>query len=233
MKEQLLSSKECYRTEQDLCVLIAGELACFTRPEMKVERVSYPVMTPSAARGVLEAIFWKPQFHWLIREIWILKPVRWFSIVRNEVKHKASVASTLCWARKGGFYDTKSDHTLRHTLALRDVAYLIRASIILKKANPGQESAFRVRFRRCLRRGACFHRPYLGCREFAAYFSEPGGDETPISWNADLGLMLLGMDYGFGSFGMLQPQFFPAVVREGVLRVPFPAGQSLKCNHAA
>lgn len=231
MKDQLMRYKEPHRHERDLSVLVAGDLACFTRPEMKVERVSYPAMTPSAARGVLEAIFWKPQFRWQIREIWILKPVRWFSIVRSEVKHKASVAATLRWARKGGCFDLQSDHTLRHTLALRDVAYLIRASIVLNKPDPHQEAAFRDRFRRCLLRGACFHRPYLGCREFAAYFSQPRGDEKPIQWNADFGLMLYGIDYGFGPGGTSEPRFFSAVVRAGVLHVPYPSGEGVGYTH--
>jgi len=217
---------------QDLTVLVAGDLACFTRPEMKIERVSYPAMTPSAARGVLEAIFWKPEFQWQIHEIWILNNVRWVSMVRNEVKHKASVAVAGRWARNGGFFDARLDHTLRHTLALRDVSYLIRASIALARADRGQEAAFRDQFRRRVLRGACFHRPYLGCREFAAYFSQPIGNEKPIQWNADLGLMFCGMEYG--PHGPLEPRFFTAVVREGVLRIPlFLTGQSLERSHAA
>src|SRR6185437_8531143 len=147
------------RQERDLSVLVTGELACFTRPEMKIERVSYPAMTPSAARGTLEAIFWKPQFDWKVNEIWILKPVRWLSIVRNEVKHKASARITSGWARTGGYFDSQTDHTLRHTLALREVAYLIRATIVPKSADSGQHAAFRDQFRRRIMRGACFHRP--------------------------------------------------------------------------
>src|SRR2546427_2433632 len=109
-----------------LQVRVWGDFACFTRPEMKVERVSYPLMTPSAARGVLEAIFWKPEFSWRIREIAVLRPPRFFSVLRNEVKGRASVQSAQAWASHGGRYCVEEDHTPRHTLALRDVAYLIR-----------------------------------------------------------------------------------------------------------
>lgn len=221
------------RHGSDLRVLVSGELACFTRPEMKIERVSYPAMTPSAARGVLEAIFWKPQFQWRINEIWILNDVRWVSMVRNEVKHKASVAATTRWASRGGSFDARLDHTLRHTLALRDVSYLIRATIALKRQDLGLQAAFRDQFRRRVLRGACFHRPYLGCREFAGYFSQPTGNESPIQWNADLGLMLYEMAYIPGLYGPAEPRFFPAVVREGVLRIPPSADQSVRCSHGA
>src|SRR5262249_9157319 len=110
-------------------VKVWGERACFTRPEMKVERVSYPMMTPSAARGVLEAMFWKPEFVWRVREIWVLKPIRHFSIVRNEVKSVASEKTARSWASEGGGYFADQDCAQRHTLGLREVAYLIRADL--------------------------------------------------------------------------------------------------------
>jgi CRISPR-associated protein Cas5d len=103
-------------------VRIWGDFACFTRPEMKVERVSYPVLTPSAARGVLEAILWKPQFAWRIGEIWVLKPIRYFSILRNEVNTRASERAAAGWSKYGGGYDASADRAQRHTLALREVA---------------------------------------------------------------------------------------------------------------
>src|ERR1700716_3373474 len=101
-----------------------GDWACFTRPEMKVERVSYPVMTPSAARGLLEAIFWKPEIAWQIREIWVLNAIRYVSMLRNEVNHSAMLAGTSGWARTGGGYfaDDADNRAQRHTLTLRDVA---------------------------------------------------------------------------------------------------------------
>src|SRR5881396_2314656 len=101
-----------------------GDFACFTAPEMRVERVSYPVMTPSAARGVLEAIFWKPEFRWRITAIWVLKPIHYFSILRNEINHRQSERSASAWQREGGGYDAAADRAQRHTLGLRDVAYL-------------------------------------------------------------------------------------------------------------
>ena len=111
-------------TDRPLEVKVWGDFACFTRPEMKVERVSYPVMTPSAARGVLEAIFWKPEFAWRVDEIWVLKEIRYVSILRNEVNQRASERSARDWAQRGGGYDaTESDNRAqRQTLALRDVA---------------------------------------------------------------------------------------------------------------
>ena len=103
-------------------VKVWGEFACFTRPEMKVERVSYPVMTPSAARGVLEAIFWKPEFSWQVREIHVLTEIRHFSILRNEVNSKVAASSARSMIEKGGNYFAEEDRAQRHTLALRDVA---------------------------------------------------------------------------------------------------------------
>lgn len=209
-------------------IVIRGELACFTRPEMKVERVSYPTLTPSAARGILESVFWKPQFHWAIREIWTLRPVRWISVFRNEVKNKIPL-----WLPPVGHnYDAVTDHTRRHTLALRDVSYLVQAEMMLVTADKSQEAQFRDQFRRCLSRGACFQHPYLGCREFAAFFAAPAGNENPIDWNEDLGLMLLDFRYGIGTRQTL-PVFFPARVRNGVLSIPSFCDESLRRHHAA
>ena len=131
-------------------VKVWGEYACFTRPEMKVERVSYPVMSPSAARGVLEAIFGDPEFRWLVREIAILKDIKFFSIVRNEVGSKAPASPP------GRSYYSDVDRQQRHTLALRDVAYIIRADIALTGRGAGEHPAkYRDQFRRRVERGAC------------------------------------------------------------------------------
>ena len=124
-----------------------GELACFTRPEMKAERVSYSVITPSAARGVLEAIFWKPEFSWQVREIWVLNPIRHFSILRNEVSSKAVVATVERWAKNGGGYFAEEDRAQRHTLALRDVAYLIKADVALRHHATQDVAKYRDQFR--------------------------------------------------------------------------------------
>jgi len=204
----------------DLHVVVDGDFACFTRPEMKVERVSYPLMTPSAARGVLESIFWKPQFRWEVREIWVLNPVRWFSMVRTERKYKSSPHIAMMWAANRGNYSRLQQYTLRHTLGLRNVRYLIRARMTITAGCQSQEIAFRDQFRRRVSQGACFQCPYLGCREFIAGFSPRSGKEQPIAWTEALGLVLRDLRYVPGDSGRAQPVFFPAVVTDGVLRVP-------------
>jgi CRISPR-associated protein Cas5d len=197
---------------------------------MKVERVSYPVMTPSAARGVLEAIFWKPEFSWQVREIAILKPLRRFSILRNEVNKVMSRGT-------GQAYCADEDRAQRHTLGLRDVAYLIRADLLLKPHATTDEAGYRDQFRRRIERGQCFHRPYLGCREFVAFFGPPDPSETPIELSDDLGRMLFDQVFelvpeGKASWlahsqegprdrrGVIRPRFFPARIERGVLRIP-------------
>src|SRR5690349_3982684 len=134
------------QTYPPVAVRVWGDFACFTRPEMKVERVSYPVPTPSAARGVLEAIYWKPECTWHIEEIWVLKPVRYFSILRNEVNTRASMRTALAWQKNGGGYDASADRAQRHTLALRDVAYVIRAQPIVKPGIDANVAKFRDQF---------------------------------------------------------------------------------------
>lgn len=203
-----------------------GEFACFTRPEMKVERVSYDVMTPSAARGILEAIYWKPQFQWCVRRIHVLAPIRRFSILRTEVKSKAVVSSV----QKGDRYFVNDDHTQRHTLALRDVAYLIEADVRLSPAYQDDENnnvvKHRDQFRRRVARGQCHHRPVLGCREFAAQFAEPDGSEQPptemLGRNEPLGRMLFDIAYAPDEArrGKGSPRFFHAVLESGVIHVP-------------
>jgi|SRR5579871_2539218 len=190
-------------------VKVWGRYACFTRPEAKVERVSYEVPTPSAARGMLEAIFFHKPMQWRVREIAILRPVRHFSMLRNEVNSKAS-------ERSGGI-SIMDDRTQRHTLGLRDVVYIIRADVHMPPdCGETDPAKYRDQFRRRVERGQCFHRPYLGCREFAAYFGPPDGDETPIPITVDLGLMLFDIDYGENN----TPRFFEARLENGVLHVP-------------
>ena len=200
-------------------VKVWGDFACFTRPEMKAERVSYPVMTPSAARGVLEAIFWKPEFSWQVREIWVLNDIRHFSIVRNEVKSKAVVSTAHGWAENGGGYFADEDRAQRHTLALRDVAYLIKADIVLATHVTEDVAKYRDQFRRRVNRGQCYHQPYLGCREFAASFSRPDGTEHAIDLSDDLGRMLFDLDYVSDGTGRGKPRFFSASLEAGVLEV--------------
>jgi CRISPR-associated protein Cas5d len=187
---------------------------------MKAERVSYPVMTPCAARGLLEAIFWKPEFTWEVREIRVLNEIRHFSIVRNEVNSKAVVSTAREWARNGGGYFADEDRSQRHTLALRDVAYLIKADIVLKPHAADGVAKYRDQFRRRVSRGQCYHRPYFGCREFVALFGPPDGTEKPINFTDDLGRVLFDLDYMTDGSGRGTPRFFPARLEAGILRIP-------------
>lgn len=206
--------------EPPLAVKVWGDFACFTRPEMKVERVSYPVMTPSAARGVLEAIFWKPEFTWQIEEIWVLNPIQYVSFLRNEVMSRASERIARTWAQKGGGFSASDDRTQRNTVALRNVAYVIQANPVPHSRSPSDSAKFRDQFRRRTARGQCFAMPYLGCREFSASFSPRIGDERPIGDSSSLGRMLLEMAYEPEGSGVAAPQFFDAHLDAGILRVP-------------
>lgn len=206
--------------ELPLAVKVWGDLACFTRPEMKVERVSYSVMTPSAARGVLEAIFWKPEFVWRIADIAVLREIRYMSILRNEVKTRASARTAQGWVDRGGGFFAEEDRTQRHTLALRDVAYVIRGWPEPRSGMAADSAKFRDQFRRRVAQGRCFATPYLGCREFSAAFSEPDDTERPIPVSTDLGRMLLDISYDAGGTGRGEPVFFDAVLRAGVLAAP-------------
>lgn len=206
-----------------LRVLVWGDFACFTRPEAKVERVSYPVMTPSAAQGVLAAIFWKPEFTYRIEAIHVLKPIRYFSILRNEVNSRQSERAATSWRQAGGGYDAAADRAQRHTLCLRDVAYIIEAQVVLKPHADADPAKYRDQLRRRAREGRCFATPYLGCREFSCAFAEPDGTERAIDVSDNLGPMLLGLDYAPGQSGRGRPRFFNARLERGVLRVPSDA----------
>ena len=191
-----------------------GDNACFTRPEMKVERVSYDVMTPSAARAILEAILWKPAIRWIIERIDVLKPIRWESVRRNEV---GSVMSP----RTRGIY-VEDNRQQRASLLLRDVAYTIHASFELtEKAGPNDSvTKFQEMFLRRAQKGQCFNTPYLGCREFSASFEIIPQNldlPKPIDENRDLGWMLYDLDF---SVDPPRPRFFQAQMRMGVINVP-------------
>lgn len=194
-----------------LSVRVKGDFALFTRPENKVERVTYPVMTPSAARGILEAIFWHPQFTWAVREIHVLNPVKTFSILRNEVNSKMSLD------RRAPYF-ADEDRAQRNAVCLRDVDYVIYADVEVKPGVGDDQAKFRDQFRRRVDRGQCYHRPALGCREFAAEFSPTDGTETPIGWTENLGLMLWDLEYS--AKPPFWPKFFSAMVDQGVLQVP-------------
>ncbi len=216
-----------------LQVKVWGDLACYTRPEAKVERVSYEVMTPSAARGILEAIFWKPEMQWEIRAIHVLRPIRHVSFLRNEVTRKAVVSTTQRWAQQGGGYCADEDRTQRHTLALRDVAYIIVADIRVIPGVDGNLAKYREQFQRRVQRGQCHTMPYLGCREFSASFGEAGGKDRPIPVTADLGRMLFDMDYQPDASGRGQPRFFQARLEQGVLHIPPQLYEKRRRSHAA
>ena len=211
------------RNYPPLSVKVEGDLACFTRPEMKVERVSYPVMTPTAAKGILEAICWKPEFTWRVEEIQALKPIRYTSLVRNEIGSRQTVQTARRWQRDGGGFDATDsrNRAQRHTIALRDVAYVIKAQVVVK--NESEDPAkYRDQFRRRVNAGRCFATPYLGCREFWAMFSAPDGTENPINVTEDLGSMLLDLTYAPQGNGGATPRFFNARLEQGVLRIPQP-----------
>ncbi|MFW5988420.1 MAG: type I-C CRISPR-associated protein Cas5c, partial [bacterium] len=182
-------------------VKVWGDIACFTRPDMKVERMSYRVMTPSAARGILCSIFWKPEIRWLIRRIKVLKPIRHISLRRNEVKSKISPRKVSSWRKNkehDRFFadDTSKNRTQRNTLALRDVAYIIEAHVYLREHAKNEHPAkYRDQFRRRVNKGKCYRRPYLGCREFSAFFGPEEKSDVPINVSDELGRMLFDLDY--------------------------------------
>jgi CRISPR-associated protein Cas5d len=203
-----------------------GEWACFTRPEMKVERVSYDVMTPSAARGIVEAIYWKPEIRWQIDRITVLKPIKFTSVRRNEVKEKIG-AGTVAKAMKDGtgnlaFYVDEGDNRQqRATLMLRDVGYIIEAHMEIL-SGPEHIAKHLDQFNRRARKGSCYTRPYLGCRELAANFAllEAEGAmpavDASLMGERDLGWMLHDIDFADD----MQARFFRAVMHDGVIEVP-------------
>ena len=169
-------------------VKVGGEYACFTDPNLKVERVSYPVMTPSAARGILEAIFWKPAFRWEIRSITVLKPIKTLSLMRNEIKDRQQ--------NKPIVIEEAKQRQQRVSLVLKSVEYIITAEMKLVWKNKDLRG-YIAQFERRLNRGAYQHTPYLGTREFAAWFEPATGDEQPetVIENQYLGVMFFDTAY--------------------------------------
>ncbi len=224
---------ETDRKSRPFRLKVEGENACFTRPEMKVERVSYDVMTPSAARGILEAILWKPAIRWHITQIDVLKPIRWESVRRNEV---------------GCVMSPRTEHIFieeqrqqRAGLFLLNVAYIIHAYFELtKKAWPEDTVIkFQEMFLRRAEKGQSFHRPYLGCREFAAHFEPVLSDQplpAPIPVSRDLGYMLYDIAHDNADDKKNQhfctekciPLFFHAVLENGRLKVPPIEGMEVR-----
>lgn len=216
-------------TDKEFCLEVWGSMACFTRPELKVERVSYDVITPSAARAIFEAIFWKPAIHWQITKIEVLNPIKWTSIRRNEV---GAVAS------KNPIY-IEDKRQQKNTLCLKDVRYRIWAKlefIPLRKRKEEQTSLFddkdhseenpakyNAMFERRASKGQCFTQPYLGTRECSASFKlvnpETNELKVPINDTRDLGIMLYDMDF---EKNLKNPpaMFYRAYMDNGVIIVP-------------
>jgi CRISPR-associated protein Cas5d len=219
-----------------LCLKVWGDFACFTRPEMKVERVSYDVITPSAARAVFEAILWKPEIRWTVTKIEVLRPIRWISVRRNEV---GSIASETTAKQSGGLY-IEDHRQQRAGLFLRDVAYRLHARFDVVDGSkhihrypelrgrfpsepehdqPDNPAKYLAMFQRRARKGQCFNQPYLGCREFSAHFElveEPQAaavNEPPIPHSQDFGWMLHDIDFANG----MKPGFFRAQMKNGVI----------------
>lgn len=197
-----------------------GDYACFTRPEMKVERVSYDVMTPSAARAVLEAVYWKPAIRWVVDKIHVLKPIRFMNIRRNEVASKIPL-SNITVAMK----DSKSplvlfieeDRQQRAAMVLRDVCYGIEAHFEYTGKEDASDGKHLDIFNRRARDGQCFTQPYFGCREFSANFELV--EDFPASLlkgTQDLGWMLHDIDFA----NDMEAKFFHAEMVDGVIAVP-------------
>lgn len=204
-------------------VEVWGDYACFTRPEMKVERVSYDVMTPSAARGLLEAIYWHPGMRWIIDKIHVLNNIEFTNIRRNEVKSKI-LASKVNKVMSGGkddlYISTTDDIQQRAALVLKNVRYVIEAHFeMTDKANKSDnEGKFSDIINRRLERGQCYHQPCFGCREFPANFRKWEGGVIPTAYpdkEKDLGFMLYDMD--FSDPENITPMFFRAKLNNGVL----------------
>lgn len=209
-------------------VKVTGDYACFTRPDLKVERMSYPCMTPSAARGILDSILWKPEFQWYVRRIIVLNPVRFMSVKRNEINSKQGRNPIV----------VEDKRAQRNSVVLRDVAYIIEASIFMSNATDkrmyekyvGMTEKKEGLFPRRVSKGQCWRRPYLGTREFSAEFMKPDGTEEPIQETIPIGSMLF--DIFYDQNGKAQPLFFEAAVRDGVLNCEVPENdQMMRSSH--
>ena len=200
---------------KEIVIEVWGDFACFSAPYAKVERLTYPFPTPSAARGILSAIYMKPkEFRWQINRIEVLSPIRYISFKRNEVKSTTSTAPI----------STEEERTQRQTVALQDVRYRIAASIVPQPAFVGKETQLYEQALRRIRRGKCYFQPSLGLREFACYFEESDGSRSPISQSMDAGLMVYDLftpeDVEVTKKTNIQMSLFHAVMENGVIQVP-------------
>lgn len=213
-----------------VAIHVWGDYACFTRPEMKVERVSYDVPTPSAARGILESILWKPAIEWRVRTIEVLKPIRWATIRRNEVGSQGSWMLARQAMKQGRLADgitVEDDRQQRAALVLRDVAYIIHAEFLMteRAGLDDNEGKFLDMFRRRVEKGQCYRRPYLGTREFAAHFGPVSAAYEAIPGVRDLGWMFYDFDYSTTPPG---DRFFRAELRNGRIEVPRPDSPAVR-----
>jgi len=211
------------------CLEISGDFACFTRPEMKVERVSYDIITPSAARAVFESILWKPAIRWQPEKVEVLAPIRWTTIRRNEVGSKVSAAHVKSAMQRGAgavaLY-VEEERQQRASLLLRDVRYRVTASFAMTERTDAGDNPrkFAEMFERRAAKGQCINQPYLGCREFACDFrlvdsrGEPAEIPKELHGERDLGWMLYDLD--FSDATNPQPRFFRVRMNDGVVSVP-------------
>ncbi len=215
-----------------IMVEVSGRYASFNRPEFKVERMTYEVMTPSAARGILDSIYWHPGLSWHIDKIYVLNPIKFTSFLRNEVKSKVSprqVTAVINGKKSSLCIDRNSDIQQRSAVVLKDVRYIIEAHFeITSKANETDSSGkFQSIIKRRLKNGQCYNQPYLGCREFPAKFKEWKGSSDDIQTayphsTKELGLMLYDMDYhdtDCTNNKEITPMYFRAILKNGVLDV--------------
>ena len=206
------------------CLEVSGLFACFTRPEMKVERVSYDVMTPSSARSIFESVLWKPAIRWRVHRIEVLKPIRWINLRRNEVSAVVSTRNVQQAMTAGsgtlGIY-IEDERQQRAGYFLRDVAYRIHADMSLVPGSAEPLMKYSEMFTRRASKGQCVNQPYLGCREFAADFRLVNVDTPPAITNGEtceLGWMLHDLDFTHPTDP--QPRFFNAKMVNGVVQVP-------------
>lgn len=206
-----------------LSLRVWGPYACFSRPELKVERVSYEVMTPAAARGALMAILWKPAINWVVDQIEVHSPIEFFSIKRNEVGSRAGTPSAEVMAGLAPMPDFFIDENRqqRASMGLRDVDYVIHAHFEMtdRKGERDNITKFVESFERRVRKGQCFEPPFLGAREFVANFAPPTEGRSPIPLTKPLGFMYHSRPFGDGKTPP-PPRFFNAKLERGILRVP-------------
>lgn len=198
-----------------------GDYACFTRPEMKAERVSYDVITPSAARGILEAIYWKPAISWIIDRIHVINPVKFDNIRRNELGSKIPIKNIAGAVRRNLSLEVfiENDRQQRATMVLRDVCYVIEAHFEILGDEDSNPAKHKEMFERRAEKGQCAYRPYFGCREFPAYFELINTDipESKLKGtNIDLGWMLHDIDFK----NNMEPKFFRAQMIDGIINIP-------------